>query len=403
MQNATLYSHQLAFDKIVQLVKTQLPKVKVITNENGLHQSLTATIKGGFFSKTKKLTINYRQRQTLDYQLTKVECDLTQNLAGMVNFIQSLPAENEAIRAKLLYKVMATNSEWGVVAEPNITTEFEQLLKAMAQQLNAFLFVNPGTPFTRSSTQHFLDKHFQLILDMQGSCEVADLDVKVDAKYHDIPAAKQSAEQLERKAASEAHLHENGVKVNKNLPVSPTAADVKLRSQPEVTERVYALMIIAVKGEGIPQSHLEKAIAEKQITSFSPQEQYLYQKAQFNEQEKANATWRYESLATLLWALGQLDSIPYPSAICDVKTVVGMLMQPSREVFTASAKLRSTAEILDELDKVYRMHWACVDARLKGEMSTGQLNASVIYERHYALNWLTNYREQEWDSVSTDT
>ena len=60
-------------------------------------------------------------------------------------------------------------------------------------------------------------------------------------------------------------------------------------------------------------------------------------------------------------------------------------------------------EILDELDKTFRMNWACVDARIKGEQVTGNINPSIIYERHYALNWLTNYQNQEWDEVQTNT
>ncbi len=49
------------------------------------------------------------------------------------------------------------------------------------------------------------------------------------------------------------------------------------------------------------------------------------------------------------------------------------------------------------------MHWACVNARVKGEAVSGNLNSSIVYERHYALNWLTNYGGQEWDEVETNT
>ena len=28
---------------------------------------------------------------------------------------------------------------------------------------------------------------------------------------------------------------------------------------------------------------------------------------------------------------------------------------------------------------------------------------SVVYERHYALNWLIGYCDQSWDEVTTDT
>ena len=79
------------------------------------------------------------------------------------------------------------------------------------------------------------------------------------------------------------------------------------------------------------------------------------------------------------------------------------MIQPTREEFENSVTLKSKQEILDELDKTYRMNWACVDARIKGQAPTGNINPSVIYERHYALNWLTKYHDQNWDNVTTDT
>ena len=29
--------------------------------------------------------------------------------------------------------------------------------------------------------------------------------------------------------------------------------------------------------------------------------------------------------------------------------------------------------------------------------------SGVVMERHYALNWLIGYSDQEWDDVTTDT
>lgn len=57
---------------------------------------------------------------------------------------------------------------------------------------------------------------------------------------------------------------------------------------------------------------------------------------------------------------------------------------------------------MDANDLYYRFHWICVDARLNGR-DTGCLIGSVVYERHYALNWLIHYLGQEWDDVSCDT
>jgi uncharacterized protein DUF4272 len=33
----------------------------------------------------------------------------------------------------------------------------------------------------------------------------------------------------------------------------------------------------------------------------------------------------------------------------------------------------------------------------------GNLDSGVVYERHYALNWLIGYMGREWDDVTTDT
>jgi len=129
----------------------------------------------------------------------------------------------------------------------------------------------------------------------------------------------------------------------------------------------------------------------------------IYQLESLNDQDRAYATWRYESLYTMLWALGKMEELKFPSEICDVQTIVGKIFQPSREEFENTVNLRNKEEILNELDKTYRMNWACVDARIKGQEVSGNINPSVVYERHYSLNWLTNYQNQDWDNVQTNT
>jgi hypothetical protein len=67
------------------------------------------------------------------------------------------------------------------------------------------------------------------------------------------------------------------------------------------------------------------------------------------------------------------------------------------------AKPRSKQEILDQADLILRFDWACVDARVNNENVPGELNPSVVYERHYALNLLIKHKDLDWDNVSTDT
>jgi len=403
MENCTIYSHVLDFPKVIEIVKTALPKAKIETQDNGQQKSVTATIKGGFFSKNKTLTINYRERTNPSYKLEKAECDLTQNLAGMVNFIQSIPAQNQEIQGKFLTKVMAANCEMGFICEPEINADFKEILRKITLAVNGFIFTSPSDIFNKSQAQHFLDKDLNLILDTFGYSEIADIDVRVDAKYFDADTSTFTTAQTARKAKSEVFLEVNNIKINKNLPCVADDNATELRHPNIVIERAYALLLTAVKGEGIEQEHLERARTDKRIDSLSPRETQVFNATSLDDNERAYATWRYESLYTILWALGCMEELKYPSDICDVKGVVGAIFPLSRADFRQATKLRSKTEILDELDKTYRMNWACVDARIKGQQPTGNINPSVIYERHYALNWLTKYDNQDWDDVQTHT
>ena len=63
----------------------------------------------------------------------------------------------------------------------------------------------------------------------------------------------------------------------------------------------------------------------------------------------------------------------------------------------------SDLEILDMQDLVLRYHWACVDARIHHK-EMPKLNADIIYEWHYALNWLVGADgNTKWDEVVTNT
>jgi hypothetical protein len=65
--------------------------------------------------------------------------------------------------------------------------------------------------------------------------------------------------------------------------------------------------------------------------------------------------------------------------------------------------LRATPTILDALDLSLRVHWATTDARTNGGPAPRDVEASVVLERHRALNWLTRTTDAGWDDVETPT
>ncbi|MDO5978956.1 DUF4272 domain-containing protein [Flavivirga spongiicola] len=213
-------------------------------------------------------------------------------------------------------------------------------------------------------------------------------------------------DQKERRSNSEKICKSNEIPIYKNpnsLFVEPEK-NVKLRAKDEVVDRALALLYLGLKSEGLEQVHLDKMDKDFGISSkLTPTEKAYAFSENPTEQQKTNANWRYESLHVLLWSLGYIDELVYPNQMCHVADDVKIIYQLGADKFREQSKLRSKKEILDQADLILRFDWACVSARVKNENAPGGLNSSVVYERHYALNWLIKFREQDWDHVTTDT
>lgn len=213
-----------------------------------------------------------------------------------------------------------------------------------------------------------------------------------------------SEEQSTRKAVSIQYCKEHDVPAIVSLPCIEAGAQTKIRSKDEIINRALALCYLGVKSEGLAQEQLDGFNEKFKISNhFSPAELKYVQAESPTQQQQLNANWRYESLHVLLWALGYIDELVYAAEVCDVSHDVGTIAKKSREEFIKGAQLRSKKEVLDQADLIYRLHWAIVDARVNGKEAPAKLNASVVYERHYVLNWLINYMNQDWDDISTDT
>lgn len=210
---------------------------------------------------------------------------------------------------------------------------------------------------------------------------------------------------FERKQKSEKILLKEGVPFISHLPIIEGEETAQIRNLEEIARRAMALNIVAVKGEGLEQERVLEIIEQYNLSSaFSPKEREFIQNENPSQKDLINFTWRYESYWVLLWALSYIEELSRPDGICDVPRAVQIMVDRTAEEFIKDAKLRTTGEILDAADLIYRYDWACVDARLHGKPAPAGLEPSVVYERHYALNWLIGYAENtDWDDISTDT
>jgi hypothetical protein len=196
----------------------------------------------------------------------------------------------------------------------------------------------------------------------------------------------------------------------------------QIRSADEVARRCIVLYAVLGAGHEEPRDQLVEWLRRERLwEAVSPKEAEFLLCESPSEQDRINATWRAEALFPLLWALGLIAEMPSPQQLCDVQLIrseLPPLLSSVRE-FVSTARLRNEKEIYAANNEVYHIHWRVRDARLRGlPAPPGKLprmphvdsdppvesyDSGVVWERHYALNWLIGYCGQDWDDITTDT
>jgi len=217
-------------------------------------------------------------------------------------------------------------------------------------------------------------------------------------------APSAAAEAEARKQRSIAILASEGVPINEHLPTIEAEAEVPRRSTEEVALRSIALMVVAAKATTRDQEQTRRRIATYRLhDAFTPNERAFIEHPQPAPRDCTQLSWRIECAWVMLWALGFVGALGRPDKQVEPSVVIDSLKARGRDRFAAEARLRPTGELLDAADLLYRYHWAVRDAELNGLAPPANLEAGVVLEWHYALNWLIGYRDAEWDDVTTDT
>jgi hypothetical protein len=400
----TIYSHHLGLEKIKQIFLSHVPKGVFSTNG----ENLEFEVKGGVLSPSKKVTIFYRERAVPSYQIPQTDdSELTANLKGLYGFVDSLPTENEKVKEVFLRKIQTLNSEFSIREEKGELKELNVIIADLAREFDAVLFVQPKTIISKSEKQHFLDKDLNLIIDPDGKCEIDTLEVHINSEYFDTDQNELDEDQIERKAKNEEILEKENIKINKHLPCIESERETTIRTPKEIAERVSVLAVTNLVAFNSISS--EEAIDYLQnyklwdVTTEGEKE-FL---ADPTDDKKAYESWKCEGIWTLMWALNKVENLDFPNEFCNLENInsddypVGKDKDPF-DFINSIVSTRSKSEILDANDLYYRYNWACVDERINGRQMES-INPGIVYERQYALNWLINYMDQDWDNVTCDT
>lgn len=214
----------------------------------------------------------------------------------------------------------------------------------------------------------------------------------------------ETGEALERKKRSIEALKKEGVPTIGHLPVVVDEANLRLRSAAEAIQRAAILYFLSRYAEGQTREWFKERIEHYRLQeSVTEQEWAFVNQTEAPEYMILRSSQRLESCWTLLWATGYVNRLQRPDSFCDEEYIGMIINTRSIDQLLQESRLRYTGDLLDALDLHYRYHWAIVDAELYGKQPPRGLEPAVVYERHYALNWLTCHLDEEWDQLTTNT
>lgn len=109
-------------------------------------------------------------------------------------------------------------------------------------------------------------------------------------------------------------------------------------------------------------------------------------------------------MKVFFWAVGLIENLDLPLNAANLAAAHKASLEKYKSIpdFVQNAKLRDKEEILNETDFIYRVHWAVKQSMRLGKHAPANLNPDIVYERHYAFNWLTCYAG-DWDEITCDT
>ncbi|MDN4069677.1 DUF4272 domain-containing protein [Paenibacillus vini] len=325
------------------------------------------------------------------------------NIPGMMGFYQRIPFEDEDLQYRVLTQISVINTMLAIETEKEYGQDYLKLFADLAGKLNGIGFLPDGM---------LLDGEGKVIVTGDGKSGPSDF--RPFACTRKIRGEdKSSAEGGERKQRSIEYLKEHGVPYLETLPELPPLEELAVKSREQIARRAVALLIVIQyacdvnqdedlgESKAFVKNMLDKFGVTEELTEF---ERDLLEQSEPDRQDAINLVWQYEAYWGLLWGLGLLEELDFPDETCDCDYAINVVSScDSFDEFLNKTSIRRPEDMLDEADKIYRLHWACVNARIKGEEAPAGLIESVVLERRRALFWMIGHRDEAWNDISMNT
>lgn len=385
----TVYANHKSYEDIPGIMKEILGDT--MTAQNPIEDGVEFVLQDN-----SKFTLHFMSKMQLGSHITSME-----------GFFLNAPVADEELKKSLVQQMVYFNSVIGIeftIDDNQDRTEFLIVgVYLLAVKLEGFV-LHPNMYLFR------YDK--KLLISADGKTDFTEYTPVGESTFmdKDIP---EEQEDIDRRMRSIEKCKSMGLPVMETLKASVYESECVIPSKEEIIHRLACIFAAAVCSEAC---NYEPDKAKKMTVGMLKDLDKAYLVSQyFSKAEKEYTSaplkhpdmhpkfgWRYECCAVLLWALGLWD-LGEPNKICDAGEIGKILWKNDFISLLEKSNLRSKEEILDMQDLILRYDWACVDARIH-EKKIDVIDGEIVYEWHYALNWLTNANyTTDWDSIRPDT
>ncbi|OAS17059.1 DUF4272 domain-containing protein [Paenibacillus oryzisoli] len=326
------------------------------------------------------------------------------NIPGMIGFYNRILFADPKLKELVLTQISVFNMLISFEAEKELSEEQMQLCLELMSKIEGIGFIQNGT---------LLDYDGQIIVHPDGTSGPADFRPRACTNKVLGAEVASSEEGERRKYASIDYIKQRGILHLDTLPQLPPAAMCQWKTQQEIAERAISLLILIQYACDVAQGGdlvASKEFVTNMLRKFCVENRLTVEERRFLEavepspQEAITITWQYEAYWTLIWALHLVDTLDFPDHTCNCNFAIEVVSRcESFGNFYQQTSLRSREEILDEADKTYRLHWACVNSRLQGQEASSGMNESIVMERRRGLFWVVGCTKEEWDHIPMDT
>ncbi|MEH6944540.1 DUF4272 domain-containing protein [Bacillus sp. JJ722] len=355
-----------------------------------------------YFLKSK--TIFIKQKFTIRVVSEDTEPDyFAKNIPGMMGFYDSIPFEDENLKGLVMTQISVLNTMISIETEKDINEKQMQLFTELLSQIGGIGFLPNGM---------LVDQEGLVIVYPDGKSGLSNFRPQSCTRKV-IGQGITSEEGEQRKNKTIAYLTESGIPFIHSLPQLLPFVQCQFKTQEDIARRAVALLIViqyacdVAQGEGIHESRdffvnmLQRFGVDEYLTE---NESKLLQANEPTITEAVNISWQYEAYWVLIWALGLVETLDFPDQVCDCNYAINVVSScETFDQFYHKTVMRNKEEIMDEADKIYRLHWACVNSRVQGQEVPRGINESVVMERRRGLFWMMGHRDEEWDDIFMDT